>query len=288
MTIGVVCGPVRNYQLPKQEPERFPPVGRCIYCGAAGVELSDEHIIAFAIGGRWILDQASCEPCAKVTSSFEGRLSRTILGPLRMLYEMPTRRPQDRPEHLELKAKFPGSTDWEIAHVARDICPFLVLAPIYPLPDLLTGVGGEERGIGTKTFAVRGGGFWADMDAHMEWICKMLGASEIMPEGRIETEAWCLTVSKVAHVFAVAHLGLDGFEHFLGKRIVERDMADRADFLGGGRGDEESSKTVLHDVAFDPSPVHPELVVVRVRLFAILGLPTYTVVVGRNLRAASA
>ena len=47
----------------------------------------------------------------------------------------------------------------------------------------------------------------------------------------------------------------------------------KSNILGGGQADEESSRTLLHDVALDQSPVHPELVVVRVRLFAILRLP---------------
>ena len=52
-----------------------------------------------------------------MTGAIEGEFSRTILGPLRMLYNLPTRRPKDRPKHLPLKVKYSTSTDWEIAYV---------------------------------------------------------------------------------------------------------------------------------------------------------------------------
>lgn len=101
-----------------------------------------------------------------------------------MLFNMPTRRPKERPRHLPLKVKYPGSVDWEIAHVDRSVCPFLVLLPLYPLPELITGVREErDRSSATRTMWVRGGGFWPDKDAHMQWLCDALKATHVMPTG---------------------------------------------------------------------------------------------------------
>ncbi|HRJ64907.1 MAG TPA: hypothetical protein PLR59_11235, partial [Brevundimonas sp.] len=73
-----------------------------------------------------------------------------------MLYDMPTRRQKDRPKHLELKVKYPHSTDWEIAYVDRAICPFLIGMPLYPLPDRLTGqTASAERGDGCSQMWIR-------------------------------------------------------------------------------------------------------------------------------------
>ncbi len=282
MTIGIARGAIPNYRLPEQDPIRFAAVGRCIYCGAVDGKLTDEHIVPFAAGGRWVLPAASCRDCAKITATFEGQFARTILGPLRMLYEMPTRRPKERPEHLPLKVKYPGSVDWEIAYVARDICPFLVALPLYAMPELMTGIVSGDRGPATKTFWIRGGGSWPDKDAHMEWLCKMLGATHIMPIATTDVVPWCLAIAKIAHCFAVARLGVEGFEPLIGRRIIAGDLSTRAEFLGGGSGDEPPASP-LHEVGFDSSvPAGSDLVVVRVRLFAVLGLPTYTVVVGHK------
>ena len=49
----------------------YPPVGRCIYCGATspspGTErFGDEHIIPLAFGGNLVLREAACKECEKI------------------------------------------------------------------------------------------------------------------------------------------------------------------------------------------------------------------------------
>ena len=50
------------------------PVNRCIYCGATGVELTDEHIVPKGIGGRLELLQSSCVPCQRKIQPMEDEL----------------------------------------------------------------------------------------------------------------------------------------------------------------------------------------------------------------------
>lgn len=268
--------------LPKQEPKRYNAVGVCMYCGSQE-HLTTEHIIPLSAGGRWILPGASCRTCAKLTSAFEGEFARTVLGPLRMLYDLPTRRPKERPKHLPLKVKYPSSTDWEIAYVDRSVCPFLVGLPIYPMPDALTGVKSEGTGSAAAAqFWIRGAGFRRNRDEHLQWLCDALGAVEIMPIATVTTEAVCLTVAKTAHAYAVAELGLVAFEPFLTEMILRRDFSGRAIVLGGGRGDEPASRD-LHDLAFAPeASIDPAIIAVRVRILGVLETPTYHVAVGRR------
>ena len=277
-------GPTRP-KLPTQPTRQYPAVGACIYCGAID-GLTKEHIVPYSAGGNWTLPKASCRDCAKITGAFEGEFSRTILGPLRMLYDMPTRRPKDRPAHLPLKVKYPESTDWEIAHVDRSICPFLITLPLYPLPDALTGATGtEDRSAATRQFWIRGGGFGPDRDAHLQWLCEALGAVQVMPTATLNIEPFCLTIAKVAHSFAIAELGSHAFEPFLGDVIRTKDVSNRAEFMGGGEGNEPPSAN-LHDVEIATDiGTDPSIVTVRVRLFAVLGTPTYYVTVGRRVEA---
>jgi hypothetical protein len=240
--------------------------------------------VPYSVGGNWLLPNSSCARCAKITGSFEGEFSRTILGPLRMLYDMPTRRPKERPKHLPLKVKYPASIDWEIAHVDRSICPFLILLPLYPMPDALTGAkSAGDQSAASATFWTRGGGFWEDKNAHLQWLCEMLGAKEVMPIGTVNTETFCLTLAKVAHAFASAELGIDAFEPFLFDMIRNRNLSNRATFIGGGEGNELPSAG-LHEVGFDSGVgIDADTIVVRVRLFAVLGTPTYHIAVGRRI-----
>lgn len=234
------------------------------------------------IGGEWTLPKASCSDCAKVTGAFEGEFSRTILGPLRMLYDMPTRRPNDRPRHLPLKVKYPASTDWKVAYVDRDICPFLVGMPIYPMPSILTDAKDTDlKGAATKQFWIRGGGFWDDRDKHLQWLCDALGAIQVMPTADIRTEPFCLTLAKIAHAFAVAELGQSAFSPFLTEMIRRRDLSKMPQYIGGGKGDEPPGLN-LHKVELITADVPSGLIVVVVRLLEVLGTPTYHLVVGQR------
>ncbi len=72
------------------------PVGRCIYCGSAA-DLSDEHIIPYALNGKWGLPDASCKSCSMITSQFEGNVLRGPLLPARSVTQFSTRHPRNRP-----------------------------------------------------------------------------------------------------------------------------------------------------------------------------------------------
>lgn len=272
----------RSPHLPGQTPRTYPPVGRCIYCGTTA-NLTREHIIPLAAGGRWILPQASCRDCAAITGAFEGECSRTILGPLRMFYDLPTRRPKERPKHLPIKVKYPTSTDWEIAYVDRSICPFLIGLPLYPLPSAITGIPYDTSTCcASDNFWIRGVGFWRDDKAHMQWLCNALGAVEIMPIATIHTEPFCLMLAKIAHAYAIAELGIDTFTSYLQTMILSRDFTDRPLLIGGGAGNEPPHND-LHDISIEDSDkVPPNVIAVRVRLLAAIGTPTYHVVVGHR------
>ena len=65
--------------------------GACIYCGAADVKLTDEHIVPLSIGGQHVLLKASCNECNKITSKFELDVARGLWGDARNSYNAPSR-----------------------------------------------------------------------------------------------------------------------------------------------------------------------------------------------------
>ena len=85
--------------------KHYPSKGACIYCGDCNSKLSNEHIIPFAIGGVSVIDRASCQACARITSRFELKVMRDLWGHMRIAYDLPTRHKERRPSHLHLLTK---------------------------------------------------------------------------------------------------------------------------------------------------------------------------------------
>ena len=74
--------------------------GSCIYCGATGIPLSDEHVVPFSLGGSHVLRKASCRSCAAITSRFERRVMRDLWGDARIAFDAPSRRKNRRPRMM--------------------------------------------------------------------------------------------------------------------------------------------------------------------------------------------
>lgn len=76
--------------------------GACIYCGARGVVLTDEHVIPLSLGGQHILEGASCRSCADITTRFERDVARDMWGDARNSYNVQSRRKKERKTHIVL------------------------------------------------------------------------------------------------------------------------------------------------------------------------------------------
>lgn len=81
----------------------------CIYCGTRDVELTDEHVLPFFIGGKHVLEKASCRSCSKITTKFERHVAKGLWDDARNAYNASTRRPKKRKKHILLDdQKNPG------------------------------------------------------------------------------------------------------------------------------------------------------------------------------------
>jgi hypothetical protein len=81
-------------------PTYYDSKGSCIYCGAQGVKLTDEHIVPYSLGGSHVLRKASCNACADITKRFEQKVARDLWGLARTSFSAPSRRKKQRPKHL--------------------------------------------------------------------------------------------------------------------------------------------------------------------------------------------
>lgn len=91
-------------------PTRISSKGVCIYCNAKDVDLTDEHILPYFIGGFHIINDASCKECAKITTRFERDVAKGLWGDARTAYNAPSRRKKKKKKYIFLDdQKIPGN-----------------------------------------------------------------------------------------------------------------------------------------------------------------------------------
>jgi hypothetical protein len=256
--------------------EKYPPVGRCIYCGSQ-TDLTDEHIIPFALlpkGGDWFLPKSSCEKCACITKQFEGAVCGAMFGPFREQLGLKSRR--KKTGQVTVRYNYPdGSLIDKVASVAE--FPQLCMGLRWPIPGILSGepptsqVGGELVVKYDK----------AKMEQHAT-------ETQAFRIGRVGPLHFARMLAKIAHAFTVARYGLGSFDPLLLPLILG--TYDQALFLVGGdaSGPLPDQPSLLHDVfrldcRRDNGPTYLST---AIRLFAMVGMPRYHVIVGHRLKEA--
>lgn len=268
--------------LPSQEKKVFSPVGRCIYCGSTE-NLTLEHVIPFGLGGKIELPESSCLACAKITSSFEHTCLRTMYGPLRLLYELPSRRKKKRPSALPLKIMRTASDDWSYTQVEQQKYPFLILFPYFTAPLALAKEPlPENRGAATNRFWIRGASPAYVFNELLESLTQELGVYSIMPEAKAHVAEFCQMLAKIAYSYAVGELGYRAFKPYMLPGILKGELADSDSYIGSLEKDEPPSES-LHELSIGET-MRSNQIIVRVRLLAKLGTPTYFVVVGSPVK----
>ena len=253
----------------------YAPVGRCIYCGSAQ-QLSEEHIIPYALDGHLVLPKASCRQCAAITKQFEQTCSRDMFGPLRIRLDLQTRRKKLRPKSLEIttfNAKGKSETKTVPSHQFPKACVGLKLQP----PGIILGQPPTDQ-------------------IHNPTIVMSSEDSEVKPYipenqhavvlGMIDHNAFFRLLAKIAHSFVVARIGVDGFKHRIPPLLIGKpgDSTDTFPYLVGGDTEDPSPEKSLH--VLDERQVSirgMNFRVVTIRLFAFMGMPRYKIVVGEDL-----
>jgi len=266
--------------LPSQEKKVYSPVGNCIYCGSTH-DLTIEHVIPYGIGGKVELPESSCRECARITSNFEHTCLRTMYGPLRLLYGMPSRRKKKRPSTLPLKIKRTATEEWSYTEVDQGKYPFLILFPYFTAPLILAKKPVlENRGAATDRFWIRGASPAYVFKDLLENLTRELRVYSIMPEATAHVPEFCQMLAKIAYSYAVGELGYGSFEPYLLPGILKSELSDCDSYIGSLEKDEPPSAS-LHELSLGES-MRSNQIVVRVRLLSKLGTPTYFVVVGRK------
>jgi hypothetical protein len=264
---------------------KYPPVGRCIYCGSDGGSegLRDEHMVPYALGGHAELREASCRSCEQITSYIDGYLARHIFYDLRSHVRAPSRRslPKKRPAHISVGDQG-VSLDLPV-----DDHPFALMLPTWDLPGILRQVQP------TEDFPVTNVRAYNYMPPNLR---DALALPEDAPDpvvhigpGTINNMTFARAITKIAYCNAIARYGLNGFRRLVAPDIVLGNYPWLPYFVGSEPG--------------EPPPPHPRhvrhavelatatgrggirILVASVRLFANSGtaehgMPIYRVVMG--------
>lgn len=227
------------------------------------------------------LPDASCKKCEGITSAFEGTCQRKLFGPLRIHYNFPTRRPKDRPDKLAVEFKFTSNGVWQTIFIPISEHPLMFSLPMFREPGILRGEPKKADGIPHRHIFTR---MWDEPPRNTELYLQVLAnrynAIGCRVTSEIDGKSLSLLLAKIAHSFSIAELGIEKFTPMLTKLILGEE--DSFSYFIGGKTKSEEETNFLHDLCFDFTTFdNPSLLVVKIRLFANLGAPTYYVVAGR-------
>lgn len=248
----------------------YNPVGRCIYCRNQAANLQREHIIPFGLGGTLILPEASCAECAKKTAAVEGFCLQTMFIDARLHLDMPSRRHRrNRAPPPALRAGHVGAdrevSRWE--ELTKEKHPFALFTLDFSPAGILSG---RPVLIPPKIVAsILPSPQFNERMARLPVNASVGSRLDHRPFGRM--------LAKIAHAFAVAQYGLDGFEPLL-PSIILGNATNTFYYVGGVTETEPRDIESLHTLE---SRKTQRFVLAYVRLFEIMGAPAYDIVVGR-------
>jgi hypothetical protein len=258
----------------------YDPVGRCIYCGAAGGRLTAEHIIPESLGGMLILPAASCDACAVETGAFEGRCAgRMFRGPRRVLGLPQKNRGSKRKRKPDV---FSVKADGRSVKVEAHEFPGMLIMFAFDPPGILVNAQPTENFAGRLSIQQLPG--FADRFSRMRGKHGFKDQITLPVEGDAADHGRLL--AKIAHAYAVAELGVEGFRPFLTSIILNRPPLHIGHYVGGLFGDSPKGDD-LHEILVGHEFWGDTHVVVEIQLFSDRAMPKYVVVAGERSQKPS-
>lgn len=263
-------------KLPLAPTVSYPAVGRCVYCGTSNGPLSKGHILPRGLNGNFVLPEASCKACAKITSEVERRVLRGFLEHGRLALGLASRhkkraRPTSLPATLIkadesiLEKELPIVDSLQVVHL-----------PVF-IPPLC--LGGHSRGENPESLEIM-----AFDTLHIGDPSKSLrdhSAVGIRFEDPMDVWAFVRMLGKIAHCYHIAEKGWFPLVESPVLPVV-LEVSNRAkEWIGSldANSLEKPGSQALHlmNVTDLTAPDGSVCSVVRIKLFAPMKGPTYAV-----------
>lgn len=249
----------------------FEPIGKCIYCDDVD-ELSDEHIIPYALGWHAKIPMASCKRHREITHAFEGRCAGKIYKAVRVHNRMQSR--QQLPTELPII----GIADNRNIFTTVPIEEHLGIFPIFhfTLPGILRGVPKSESSwAGSKFTAL-------PIGARKSELWDSRGFNAVRQTIEFDCISLGRMLAKIAHAAAVGQFGYRQFDSWL-IPLIEHGDETSLSYLVGCDVQVAPPSTELHELTGRVQSHEGKLLIIYdIRLFAnFLESPTFRVVVGQ-------
>ena len=286
ITDGQLIKVLRNVPGSKVDPDFDPdkvkyyePVHKCIYCGRKRpeVELTKEHILAYALGGDAILPEASCLDCAKVIKECESYCTDKVFLHVRTLNNIHSR--TGPKTHLPLITNpITVSPPYRLRPVAmpvEDFPGFLAL-PSFDIPGIVDERDPDASFVDAKlhTISITGD--------HNERVSRLLasGLNTFRVPIEMDLDLFARWLAKTALGIAVAQYGVEAFHSLVGDLILKG--KNPAYYVGCTTKQSDEPDNIRHWARAEVREIRGErFVAVFMRPFAFLGTPTYSVIVGK-------
>lgn len=266
----------------------YAPVGQCIYCGAKewseqrSRKLGDEHIVPEGLGGRIILPEASCKRCEEITSNFELECLRGAYYTVRVQKGLGKRK-RRVPRFVNLQVRKNGKAIWQSVPIEK--YPAMAVTLLFDKPEILSDCapvekqlsGGVAIGI-LPSFGQLLRPYWPENE--VSWV---------PPRNTATSEHLGRMLAKIAHSYAVAEVGVDGFKPFLKDIVLGTDTRCLGHYVGGVRDIPQAIDDVYDlRLATVKSTANREYLMVTIRLLSdVQGMPEYWIVVGEPSSCSS-
>ena len=122
------------------DPGRRPPkfLRRCLYCPATN-GLTREHIVPFSFGGEWVIQEASCPKCSKITHEFETACATELFSAMRLQFGYPSRHKKTRAKGIDFTVITPQGAAKRRTPI--ELTPTIpIFCPVFDMPGLLQGL----------------------------------------------------------------------------------------------------------------------------------------------------
>jgi hypothetical protein len=245
-------------------------IGKCIYCGSL-MNLSDEHIIPHGLGGPWVLQKASCQKCAAITSEFERDIVKYYFSLVRAKLDLPTYHKKHRPTSFEFSIKRDNKK--ETANFLTNDCPIIFMMPIFDKPGYILNEG-VKTGYKIKGTTLHGYG--------VEKFAKEQNIQSLTFSTQLLGMNFPRFLAKIAYGIVVLQYGLDMIKDNYVIPCILGNKNDVGHWVGCENPD-QSPALLPKDQLFYKIQVFSKgcLVGAIIRLFAIYQTPEYIVIVGQ-------
>lgn len=247
--------------------------GPCIYCGAAGVDLRNEHVLPQGLGGNYVLLNSSCSDCEQATSRVERFISQRMWDVLRKRAGVKGKKKKRKidPPYILVKNK----NSWKKKEIESEKFPLCIAFPDLNGPRILEKKCSDRSDVFKFQFSQ------LFTQQNIDDLRISLNADRIEIQAmRVNVSFFGMQLAKIAHSFAISEIGKDNFVTILDK-IWNASPRYELDWIVGGYYKNVDKNSLRHPAFIEDININGiKFVTVVLSLFSDWGAPYYRVVVG--------